>query len=122
MTRTLTLNIDLHGEDHMPCDSVTTQFTNLANAIPAVLAEALKAIGWEDIQITPTRINAYRPTGAALEWNKGAGLRITATNPERHQRELTQAYAKAAVSYAAQRAGWTVTAGKTANTLTLNRR
>lgn len=104
----------------MPCDSVTLQSVNLANAIPSVLVDALKDTDWHITEETPERISAYR-YGDSLTWTNGKGLTIEAQRPERTLETVTRAYSSKAVSWAAQRAGWTVKQD-TQNTLTLTRR
>ena len=47
----------------MPCDTVTTQSTNLAKAIPTILMDALKAAGWNIAMrsyVEGKRIDAYK--------------------------------------------------------------
>lgn len=92
----------------MPCDTVTTQSVNLANAIPSILAESLTKSGWTLYETTDARITGYL-SGATLEWNKGKGLSMRGYgNTQQQIVDVTRAYSVAAVSWAAQRAGWNI--------------
>ena len=111
-------------EDHVPCNSLTTQTIALKNAVMSVLIEALKADGWtirnQDANSLDSKKGYER-----LTWAAGVGLGVTtdmgATRVQAITGGVTQAYSRAAVSWAAQRAGWQVQ--KTgANTMTLSRR
>lgn len=104
----------------MPCDSVTTQSINLAKALPDVLRKGLEADGWTIIDASATTITAYRSiTGERVTWTAGQGIetRGNAKTPS----HVTRAYSKAAVTWAAQRAGWTVK-NETNGKVTLERR
>ena len=107
----------------MPCDSITTQSINLANAIKSVLTEALHQDGWTIEDQNATNIWASKDW-QNLIWTKATGLRISGVSTIRAQgivEEVTQAYSRHAVTWAAQRAGWT--ARETSpNTLTVERR
>ena len=107
----------------MPCDTVTTQSTNLAKAIPTILMDALKAAGWNIAMrsyVEGKRIDAYKG-GATLTWIAGKGLEVRSYNSQPLIAEVTKEYSKQAVSWAAQRAGWQVQ--QTAdNKLTVTRR
>lgn len=94
----------------MPCDTVTTQTVNLANAIPAVLSDALKAEHADIWEQTETMIRG-RVYGAGFTWEKGKGLEIRSYSAMENTQivgRVTQAYSRQAVTWAAQRAGWTV--------------
>lgn len=118
--RTITLNAALPWAVTMPCDSVTTQSVNLANAVQDVLRGALVADGWTINTDVSGKLEAWSPTGR-LTWERGRGLTMTGIRTDETIAAVTTAYAKAAVSWAAQRAGWTV-AKADGNKLTLNRR
>lgn len=102
----------------MPCDSNTTQTVSLAKAIPAVMADALKAAGWTLTQNTPTEIQAYN-NGSSMIWTAGKGMTINGSAGV--ESSIIRAYSKAAVSWAAQRAGWQVSSTD-GNKMTLTRR
>ena len=114
----------------MPCDSITTQTISaaLSKALPNLLADALQAHGWT---LTGQQVNAAtvvaltaRRGGARLTWTAGKGLSLvtgSTAQAEALQGEITRAYSRQAVSWAAQRAGWTVKRTGD-NTLTVNRR
>jgi methenyltetrahydromethanopterin cyclohydrolase len=107
----------------MPCDSITTQTVALAKAQPAILAEALKAAGWQVSVNEPAKVCASNTAGESVTWLAGSGLAITAapSQTKRVEAAVIQAYSKAAVSWAAARAGWQV-ASSQGNKLTLTRR
>ena len=65
----------------MPCDSVTTQSINLANAVGSILSDSLFASGWTIISGTETRIVASKDF-EDLTWTKGQGLEITSDRAE----------------------------------------
>jgi hypothetical protein len=68
-------------------------------------------------------IIAYK-AGATVFWQAGKGLEVRTSAQETGQttiQAVTRAYSKAAVSWAASRAGWTVKQNAD-NTLTVNRR
>lgn len=93
----------------MPCDSRTTQLLSekLSNALPAVLADALTAEGYAIHERMPNSIRATMG-GTYVTWTRGTGLTIQGSNPAKDLQTITQAYSRAAVSYAARRTGWTV--------------
>jgi len=105
----------------MPCDSITTQSINLANAIGSLLGEALELTGWNITGQTDTYIHA-RKGADYLYWSKGSGLEIKGMKrADDVIQEVTRAYSARAVGWAAQRAGWKVLpAGK--NILTVSKR
>jgi|GEM_PF-3062116 len=106
----------------MPCDSVTTQSINLANADRTLLTETLLSLGFtvETRMSTSSKIFA-RQGRASIVWEKGKGLEVTTANGQLTIVDVTQAYSKTAVTWAAQRAGWkSTTTG--ANTLSVTRR
>lgn len=97
----------------MPCNSITTQSIKLANAIPEILKKALQDIGWT-INVSSNVNNEIRATKSNdyLTWTKNKGITISGMNRQRQETylsEISQAYSKQAVSWAAQRAGWQVT-------------
>ncbi len=107
----------------MPCNTVTTQTIALAKALPTILMDALKSAGWDipmRSYVEGKRIDAYKG-GATLTWIAGKGLEVRSSNPQPLIAEVTKAYSKQAVTWAAQRAGWQVQ--QTAdNKLTVTRR
>lgn len=118
----------------MPCDSVTTQSVNLANAMRDLVQAAFKSLGYHIDQTSSERhIWAYRPGAESIVWTKGKGLRVQRQGGTRRQRalmeaknevaikDLTVAYSKTCVSWAAKVAGWQVQ-DTGVNTLTVTRR
>ena len=102
---------------------MTTQTIALKNAVPDILRTALAACGWIITSEDEAGI-AARCYGQRLTWSRGRGLSFTTqtvVQAEAARTAITQAYSKAAVSWAAQRAGWTVQSTG-ANTMTINRR
>lgn len=93
----------------MPCNTRTKQLLSekLSNALPSVLADALTAEGYAIHERLPGSIRATMGS-AYVTWTKGTGLTIQSRNPAQDLQTVTQAYSRAAVTYAAQRAGWTV--------------
>ncbi len=91
----------------MPCNTVTMQSLSigLANAIPAVLAQALKEAGYKLYEETDALIRGS-DRDSTFVWNKGTGLVVRSQNPTATKGVIMQAYSKAAVSWAAQRAGF----------------
>jgi hypothetical protein len=115
-----------HEDYAMPCDSITTQTVSeaLKNGMPTLIAEALKSAGWNITSQDNNSIAASR-AGEKLTWAMGVGIRIVHKNGKIYSDnavgEITRGYSKAAVSWAASRAGWTAkTTGD--NTMTLSRR
>lgn len=104
----------------MPCDTITTQSIKLANAMPDLIEKALRELGWQIKATGKNKINA-RKSYDYLVWEAGKGLTISGNNNEKHLAEISQAYSKQAVTWAAQRAGWQV-ANQTKNTLNIVRR
>ena len=107
----------------MPCDSITTQSISLAKANHAILAEALKAAGWNIFAQSAAEISASSSAGCVV-WQAGKGFTFTAMNSaqaKQSEQGIVQAYSRAAVSWAAQRAGWQV-ASTDQNKMTLTRR
>lgn len=109
----------------MPCNTITTQSIKLANAMPEILKKALQESGWilgicseVNKKVTATKGNDY------LVWEYGKGFTIQGMNRQRQETslsEISQAYSKQAVTWAAQRAGWQVT-NVNQNTLNIVRR
>ena len=106
----------------MPCDTVTTQSINLAKASSSILVDALKEMGYNLSINQADRILAYT-SGARIEWHAKRGLTVTDSGYGTQSRieQITQAYSRQAVKWAAQRAGWTVQQ-TTQNQLTVTRR
>lgn len=107
----------------MPCDSITTQSVNLANAIPTLVDAALRTLGWNVSGTLDNKSKIIARSGSyVLEWTKGEGVQITGMSKnETAITALTKEYSRAAVSWAAQRAGWQVKSTG-ANTLEVSRR
>lgn len=109
----------------MPCDSISTQTISAAlkAAVPDVLLAALAAEGWTTAGVVDGTIVARRGEDL-LTWSAGVGLTVTSRTEERGKgliQGLTVAYSRAAVTWAAKRAGWQVqTTGD--NKLTVTRR
>ncbi len=89
----------------MPCDSVTTQSVNMKNANPDVLIRALEADRWWVREVSGGLILANR-LGDSLRWERGVGLVVRGVGEA--VEEVTRAYGREAVTWAAKRAGWEV--------------
>lgn len=92
----------------MPCDTITTQSVALAKAIPELVAEAMKALGMQIVRENKTCIQARASDWTYTTWMAGKGLTVQGNNNQKHVTEMTKAYSKQAVTWAAKRAGWTV--------------
>lgn len=132
--RNVPFNFDLReiAPDHtheerctLPCDSVTTQTVSeaLKSGIVSLVTDAIKAAGWiitdQDDESFSARKGSVRMT-----WGKGIGLKVTAANAEISNAligEIVRSYSKVAVSWAANRAGWTAKSTGN-NTVTLSKR
>ena len=75
--------------------------------MPDLIEKALIELGWQIKATGKTKINA-RKSYDYLVWEAGKGLTISGNNNEKHLAEISQAYSKQAVTWAAQRAGWQV--------------
>ena len=109
----------------MPCDSITTQTISaaLSKALPSVLADALQADGWTITEKTAACIYARNGIDR-MTWTAGVGFTISSSAEARGREvvaSIVRAYSRQAVTWAAQRAGWTVQRTGD-NTLTVNRR
>jgi len=104
----------------MPCDTVTTQSIKLANAMPELVKQAMEDMNWKITSNITTRIVANR-FGESIIWEANKGITIRGSNTERLVTEISKAYSKRAVTWAAQRAGWQVTSTNN-NTLNVTRR
>lgn len=109
----------------MPCDSITTQTISAAlkAAVPDVLLAALDAEGWTTIGIVEGGLIARRGVDR-LTWAAGIGITVDARTEDRGKglvQGLTVAYSRAAVTWAAKRAGWQVQ-NSGDNKLTVTRR
>jgi len=104
----------------MPCDTITTQAVVLTKARSDILWAGLVEAGWTITTATKDSVLAYKQ-GTSVVWTAGKGLQITGAQTG-VQAEIVQAYSKAAVSWAAQRAGWHVQSGANQNQLNLTRR
>ena len=118
----------------MPCNTETRQFTNLSNGMEDLFIAAAAAAGMPHVVREGGRIicadyedyHSYR-CHKFVTFQRGAGFGVNADGPyaaahDQIRGEVVREYSKAAVSWAAKRAGWTVTAGTEANKLTLTRR
>jgi len=104
----------------MPCNTITTNSINLSRANSDLLTDALKAEKWYIVDSDQNLINAYRGN-AVLSWQSGNGLTVRASNSQSIIEQTTQAYSKQAITWASNRAGWSVkSTGR--NTLTVQRR
>lgn len=106
----------------MPCYSITTQTIALTKALPAVLKKALEDSGWNVTLANEVLLKASRE-GADLSWTVGKGIQIRSSRSiiQSLVTEVTKGYSKAAVTWAAQKAGWTVQQTNE-NQLTLRKR
>ncbi len=94
----------------MPCDSITTQSVALTKAMPDLVAEAMKALGWRINVQSKTQIEAYT-SSSYVTWRPGQGIIVRGYNQADQQSQitaLTKAYSVKAATWAAQRAGWEV--------------
>jgi len=97
----------------MPCDTITTQTlsTKLTKAMPDLIKKALESLDWQISTNTKTLIKASRGYRTTLTWEYGKGMTVQSSSQndnQYHIKNVTQAYSKEAVSWAAQRAGWKV--------------
>lgn len=110
----------------MPCDSITTQTISLAKAQPEVLRKALESIGWRIATATTGRIEATSPDWIIrVTWTAGQGMTFRGSTQDQQTKAaaaITQAYSRAAITWAAQRAGWTVKQGTEPNKMRLEKR
>lgn len=104
----------------MPCNTITTQSTNLAKALPILVKKTLETLGWK-IQISSTVVITARKGYDTLKWYKDKGLEITTPNATKIITNITKEYSKQAVTWAASRAGWKVS-NTGSNKLTATRR
>lgn len=114
----------------MPCDSITTQALSakLANAMPDLVEAAMRAEKMTIYSKTAERIEAYNGRHT-WTWTKGVGIKTQVRGSqtyapieaEKAAATLVTAYSKQAVSWAASRAGWKVSAGSAPNKLTLTK-
>lgn len=95
----------------MPCNTVTTQSVALAKAIPSLVEEAMKSLGWKIIERKDASLTATHER-SKVGWIQGKGVYawgdVSVAQNQEEIKKLTKAYSKAAVTWAAQRAGWTV--------------
>ncbi len=108
----------------MPCNTVTTQSLSigLANAMPTVLAQALKELGFQLYRETDGLIRGSTGIGDSVEWVKGKGITLrTELNAEQVGGMIRRAYSRAAVSWASQRAGFKQVGQWQGNKVTLQR-
>ena len=106
----------------MPCDSITTQAVVLEKGIIGIVESAMQGLGWNIQARNDTTIVARTQNNSTVRWEQNVGVNIRGYgNPQNVIDSLTQAYSKEAVSWAAQRAGWTVNQTE-ANKLTITRR
>lgn len=106
----------------MPCDTITTQSIKLAKAMPELVKQTLEDMGWKVTTSITTRIVANK-FGESVIWEANKGITIRGSNTERLAAEISKAYSKRAVTWAAQRAGWQVTTNNNnSNTLNIIRR
>jgi hypothetical protein len=111
----------------MPCNTVTVQAVGgLENALPDLVKAALSSWSGYPPRVQGQVLSCWSPSGeCSVMWEKGLGLLVSGRNSrtvERHKGEILQAYSKAAVSWAASRAGWRVLPVKgSANKLVVQR-
>ncbi len=94
----------------MPCNRVTTQSVALTKAMPDLVAEAMKALGWQINVHSKTQIEAYA-SSSYVTWRAGQGIIVRGYDQADQQPQitaLTKAYSVQAVTWASQRAGWQV--------------
>ena len=79
-------------------------------------------MGFKGIEQSASVIVARTSGSTRVRWDQGEGLVITSSNSEFFAREITKAYSRAAVSWAAKRAGWQVSTLIEDNKLQITRR
>ena len=109
----------------MPCDTITTQYQSdkLSSAMPVLLAEALRLLGWTLTEVGSDSLTARKGINT-VTWAKGRGVSLSlagSAQADTVMSDIVRGYSASAVSWAASRAGWT--AAKTGpKTMTLTRR
>ena len=106
----------------MPCDTITTQSIKLAKAMPELVKQTLEDMDWKIRANSTTRIVANNLSGESIIWEANKGITVTSGNAENVVKEISKAYSKRAVTWAAQRAGWQVTNTNDNNILNIIRR
>jgi hypothetical protein len=93
----------------MPCDTVTSQTVDMRRALPDLVESALKAMGAE-VQHVGQHVLAVHQDGWRASWAKGGEMTITRRYGDLSEvvREIPRQYSRAAVTWAAKRAGWAV--------------
>jgi hypothetical protein len=93
----------------MPCNTITTQTLSggLENGIPAIVEKAFAAAGFAVSEISGATIKGRVGRNVAT-WSQGAGLKVVSQNASADVAAIKREYSKAAVSWAASRAGWKV--------------
>lgn len=109
----------------MPCNTMTKQTVDvgLTNALVPVLLQALTNAGY-NIDVSESEfIRATDNYGGKVVWRKGKGVEMVDNryNVEKKKAALIQEYSKAAVSWAAQRAGFKQAGAWQGNKVTLQR-
>ena len=92
----------------MPCDSVTLQSIALSKALPDLLAKALVSLGWRVELATNAEVRASNDLFETVLWKAGTGITVQSAQPEPLLANINKAYGVQAVTWAAQRSGWTV--------------
>ena len=105
----------------MPCDTITTQSIKLAKAMPELVKQAMEDMGWYITSNNTNRIIA-KQFGETIIWEANKGITVSGSNTENTIKEISKAYSKRAVTWAAQRAGWQVTNTNDNNILNIIRR
>jgi hypothetical protein len=95
----------------MPCNTITVQAVGgLENALPDLVKAAFGAVFWSVREYAEGRLQAGNGAVGAT-WVRGRGLEVSARSQDgadKAKSNILTAYSKAAVSWAAKRAGWRV--------------
>jgi len=94
----------------MPCDTIQTTTVDFGKADHALLAKALKELGWNVTAVAADGIEANNARGESLEFSDGR-FEISGngySTPVLDEKEVRRAYSRQVVNYAAQRFGWSL--------------
>ena len=97
----------------MPCNTISTQtFSSaLTKADQSILVTALEKAGYRITHNIPGSLKAS-DTNGTVSWTQGLGVTVSAyryVSKDSVVKAIQQGYSKAAVEWAAKRAGWSVT-------------
>jgi hypothetical protein len=89
--------------------------------MPDLLKQALENTGWTIEIFNKSIIKAYKNYDS-LTWKANEGMEIKSSDAIGVSNQISQSYSKQAVTWAAQRAGWTVNKTNQDNTINVTRR